>query len=51
MKISPMGVEFFHADGQTAMKKLRVASSNFWSAPNQGFSLNKVSSVRLISVT
>ena len=51
MKIFRVLAEFFHAEGQTGVKKLRFAFRNFWSAPNQNFSLNKASSVRLISVT
>jgi hypothetical protein len=33
MKIRPVGAEFFHADGQTDMTKLLVASRNFANAP------------------
>jgi len=33
MKIRPAGAEFFHADGQTDMRKLTVAFRNFTNAP------------------
>jgi hypothetical protein len=33
MKIRPVGVELFHADGQTDMTKLTVAFRNFANAP------------------
>ena len=33
MKIRPMGVELFQADGQTDMTKLTVAFRNFVNAP------------------
>jgi hypothetical protein len=36
MKIRPMGAELFHADGQTDMTKLILASSNFVNAPKNG---------------
>lgn len=33
MQIRPMGVEFFHVDGQTDMTKLKVAFRIFAKAP------------------
>jgi len=33
MKIHPMGVELFHADGQTGMVKLIVTARKFANAP------------------
>jgi hypothetical protein len=33
MKISPVGAELFHVDGQTDMTKLTVALGNFAKAP------------------
>ena len=33
MKIHPVGVELFHADGETDMTKLIVAFRNFANAP------------------
>jgi len=33
MKIRPVGVELFHADGHTDMTKLTVAFRNFAKAP------------------
>ena len=35
MKIRPAGVELFHADGRTDMRKLLVAFRNFPNAPNK----------------
>ena len=35
MKIRPVGTELFHADGQTDMTKLIVASRNFANAPQK----------------
>jgi len=35
LKISPLGAEFFHADGQTDMTKLIVALRNFAKAPKK----------------
>ena len=34
-QIRPVGVEFFHANGQTNMKKLTVAFRNFANAPKK----------------
>ena len=34
MKICPVGVELFHADGQASITKLMVAVHNFAGAPN-----------------
>jgi len=36
MKIRPVGTELFHADGQTEMTKLIVASRNLADAPQTG---------------
>ena len=36
MKICPLGAELFHADGQTDMTKLTVASRSFPNAPING---------------
>ena len=36
MKIRPVGVESFHADRQTDMKKRIVAFRNFANAPKEG---------------
>jgi len=33
MKILPVGAEFFHANGQTDVKKISVAFGNFANAP------------------
>jgi hypothetical protein len=33
MKISPVGAEWFHADGRTDITKLTVASCNFVNTP------------------
>jgi len=33
MKLRPVGLELFHADGRTDLTKLRVAYSNFPNAP------------------
>jgi len=33
MKIHPVGATFFHADGQTDMKKIMVTFRNFAKAP------------------
>jgi hypothetical protein len=35
MKLRPVGVELFHADGQTDMTKLTVAFRSFANAPNK----------------
>jgi hypothetical protein len=53
MKIRPMGVEYFHADGrtdrQTDMTKLILAFHNFANAPkNKGMNTNKLSYVEKI---
>ena len=36
IKIRPVGVELFHANGQTDMTKLIVAFGNFAIAPKKG---------------
>jgi len=35
MKISPVGIELFHADGQTDMAKLTVSFRNFANSPEK----------------
>jgi hypothetical protein len=35
MKVRPLGAELFHADGQTDMTKLTVASRNFANCPKE----------------
>ena len=35
LKISPLGAELFHADGQTGMTKLTVGFRNFVNAPKK----------------
>ena len=36
MKMRPVGTELFHADGQTDLTGVRVASRNFANAPETG---------------
>jgi hypothetical protein len=38
-KISPVGAQLFHADGQTYMTKLTVAFRNFAKAPKSAYGL------------
>ena len=47
MKIGPVGVKLFHADGQTHMTKLIVAFRNFAKVPKESLVLSALPFDRL----